>query len=82
MVNSAGEHEWRSAKVLLFPSRSGTTITLHVRRHRGADLVWERRIGHVHLPHLPDGRWRTIAEALRAAGDCLHSAADRLDDRS
>jgi hypothetical protein len=80
MSASAGDAEWRDAKVLLYPSPSGTTVTLHLRRHRGGDLVWERRVGHVRIPATAD-TWRvSVVAALRAAGDGLHDLADRLSD--
>lgn len=81
-MSSAGDHQYRSAKVLFFPSSTGTTITLHVRRHRGAALEWERRIGHLRIPHASPGTWDSLAGALRAAGDGLHALADRLSDRT
>jgi len=77
---SASEAQWRDAKVLLYPSPSGTVVTLHLRRHRGADLVWERRVGHIRIPATADNWTQSLAAALRAAGDGLHALADRLTD--
>lgn len=79
---SAGEHEWREIKVLVHPSGQGARYSVHLRRHRGGNLIWDRRLCTEGVPLAAAAATTTVAGALRAVAACLAVAADRVDDLS
>jgi len=80
--HSAGEHQWRSIKVHIGPGPAGALVNLYVRKHRGVALEHERRLGWLHVAAGSLADTGTVAGILRAAGESLLAAADRLEDRS
>ena len=79
MSASAGDHVFKEARVTIHPGPQGAAVSLFLRRRRGLALEWQRHLGWLHVPWAAGPAWDTTAGALRAAGDCLHAAADRLD---
>jgi hypothetical protein len=77
---SAGEHEYREIRVTLWPTGSGAHTSVSLRRRRGADLVWDRRLGLFGLEAGASHAIHTSAGVLRAAAAALAAAADRMDD--
>ena len=79
---SAGDHEYREIQVKIWPSPQGARYAVSLRRRRGADLVWDRRLCVEHVEAGAAAATNTVAGALRAVAATLVRVADRLDDLS
>lgn len=80
MSTSAGDHEYREIRVTIWPHASGGQTSVSLRRRRGADLVWSRRLGLFGLPEGASSAIHTSAGVLRAAAAALEATADRMDN--
>lgn len=76
---SAGDHEYRQIRVDIYPSATGGLTSVRLRRNRGADLLWDRRLGEINLPACADGAVATGASVMRAAAAALLAAAHKMD---
>lgn len=78
MSHSAGEHEWREVEVSLRPLGARLQISVRTRKHRGTDLIWDRRLG-VHGVDIPPGADTTLSGLLRLCVDALEQVANDAD---
>src|SRR3569623_25766 len=53
MTRSAGDHEWRQIQVSIALLQPRATVSVHARKRRGTDRVWQRGLGAVGV-ELPD----------------------------
>lgn len=79
MSRSAGDHEFREIRVTITPLGDHATVSVHTRRRRGSDVVWERRLGYLGLELGPGADERTTAALLRLAAHALEGVAQRAD---
>jgi hypothetical protein len=78
-MSSAGDHEFREIQVKIWPSPGGARYAVSLRRRRGGDLVWDRRLCTSSVPAGAAAATATVAGAMRAVAATLVSAAERMD---
>lgn len=79
MARSAGEHEFREILVRIYPQGDRATVSVHTRKRRGSDVVWERRLGAVGVEIPREGDDCGVAAVLRLAAAQLLDVAQRAD---
>lgn len=72
---SAAAHEWQSIVVRIWPAGDRARGAVHLRRHRGTDLLWSRALGRQGWPLSPEAEVESLAGALQAAGESLLALA-------
>lgn len=79
MPRSAGEHQYREVNVTIWPRQGRATVNVRLRRKRGTDLVWERRLGVVGVDLPEDLDLDSLSGVLRLCGERLLAIAEAAD---
>lgn len=79
MPRSAGDQGFREIRVSIALLGDRAIVSVHTRRRRGLDLVWERRLGEVGVELGPSADERSVAAVCRLAADQLLQVAQRAD---
>jgi hypothetical protein len=77
---SAGDHQWRAITVHIHPAASSTSLTVVLRRMKGADCIWQRRVLSEPIRGLVLDDAPSVREALSLAADAMWEALIRTQD--
>jgi hypothetical protein len=79
MAPSAGDHIWRQVRLDLYPGAHGVHWSVHLRKHKGTDLVWKRNLSAGGIGQVNDKSLETGPAILRAVAEALLEVADEMD---
>jgi hypothetical protein len=78
---SAGDHEWRAITVHIHPNKTSASVTVVLRRMKGIDTIWQRRILALPLQGLVLGDNPSTRECLVHVSDVLDGVLGRTEDQ-
>ena len=77
---SAGDHQWRAITVHIHPNAHSASVTVVLRRMKGIDTIWQRRVLAMPVQGLKLEDDPSVREALAFVSDALWEILGRTED--
>lgn len=77
---SAGDHQWRAITVHIHPGQHSSSVTVVLRRMKGIDTIWQRRILSMPIQALTIDDDPSVREAIGFVADALWEIMGRTEE--